>query len=113
MSDDPIFHLAISSDWNDCNGDYRISTVGKSLDEVGFVHCSTASQVQQTADLFYRGREDVTLLEIDPRNLTAPLKYEQASDGQSYPHVYGPITFECVVSATPLKVGQDGRMKIG
>ena len=63
-----IFHLALVDEWRaaESTGDYRRSTLEESLDEVGFIHCSFATQVQATADRYYRGRRDVVLLTIDP-----------------------------------------------
>ena len=108
-----IYHLALAADWDEAAGEYRVSTLGRSLDEVGFVHCSTAAQVQGIADLVYHGRDDVMLLTIDPQRLVAPVRYEKAPDGNLYPHVYGPIPRSAVLSATPLVAGADGRLSLG
>jgi uncharacterized protein (DUF952 family) len=61
-----IYHLAVLAGWDASASEYRGSTLGRSLDDVGFIHCSTASQVRQVADLVYAGRDDVVLLTIDP-----------------------------------------------
>ncbi|WP_144649447.1 DUF952 domain-containing protein [Bacillus cereus] len=47
----------------------------------------------------YKG--NTLLLTIDPILLKADIKYELASNGQEYPHVYGVIHIESVVSVTP------------
>jgi glutathione S-transferase len=46
-----IYHLAVLADWDASASEYRGSTLGRSLDEVGFVHCCTESQVRQVSDL--------------------------------------------------------------
>jgi glutathione S-transferase len=112
MRAEPIYHLAVLADWDDAAGEYRGSTLGRSLDEVGFVHCSTASQVRQVADLLYSGRDDVVLLKIDPGRLSVPVLHEKVG-GKSFPHIYGPVPREAVISATPLRAGGDGRLEIG
>lgn len=64
-----IYHLALRGEWLetlDAGTGYRRSTLGLSLADVGFIHCSFADQVQAIADAVYRGRSDVVLLEIDP-----------------------------------------------
>ena len=63
-----IYHLALRNEWEEAverNGPYRRSTLGRSLDDEGFIHCSFAHQVEMIADLVFRGR-DVVLLTIDP-----------------------------------------------
>jgi uncharacterized protein (DUF952 family) len=92
--------------------EYRGSTFGGSLDDVGFIHCSTARQVRQVADLLYRGRHDVVLLKIDPGRLSVPILHEKVG-AESFPHIYGPVPKAAVISATPLSAGEDGRLEIG
>src|SRR5581483_4991965 len=60
-----IFHLAVAADWEAAGDEYRMSTVGRTLDDEGFVHCSYAGQVEATAARFYAGSDDVLLLTID------------------------------------------------
>ena len=75
-----IFHLALADEWRAAEGEgaYRRSTVERSLDEEGFIHCSFAGQVQGTADRYYRGRIDVVLLTIDPSCLQVEVRVENA-----------------------------------
>jgi uncharacterized protein (DUF952 family) len=101
------------AEWNDGAGEYRGSTLGKSLDEVGFVHASTAAQVRRIAELLYRGRDDVVLLKIDPDRLTVPVRYEEVAGGERFPHIYGPVPRSAVISATPLRCREDGNLDLG
>jgi len=50
-----LYHLALREDWDDAlsDGVYRRSTLGRSLEEEGFIHCSHREQVQKIADLLY------------------------------------------------------------
>jgi glutathione S-transferase len=113
---DRLFHLAIDVDWIaalQSDGCYRASTVGRSLDDEGFVHCSFASQLQATADRFYAGRRDVLLLAIDPLRLDVPVRVEPApGTGERYPHVYGPIPVDAVVWAQPVPLGPSGLLDL-
>jgi len=111
-----LFHLAIDVDWLEAlrtDGRYRTSTVGRSLDEVGFVHCSFAEQVQITADRFYAGRRDVLLLAIDPTRLDVPVRVESPpGTDERFPHVYGAITVDAVVWAQPVPLGPTGLLDV-
>jgi glutathione S-transferase len=112
VSSTPVYHLALAVDWDATSLTYDRSTLGKSLDEVGYVHASTAGQVKQIADLVYRGRSDVLLLKIDPDLLDVPVRYEEAEGGERFPHIYGPVPKAAVVSVTPLRCGADGLLEL-
>lgn len=105
--DQPIYHLALREPWEAAvarHEPYRRSTVDASLDEEGFIHCSFHDQVQAVADRFYGGRTDVVLLTIDPSRLGVEVKVENG-----YPHIYGPLPIEAVVSVEPVACDKDGR----
>jgi len=107
-----IYHIAVQSEWARAAGSYR----APSLDHEGFIHCSTAEQVMDVANAFYRGRADLVLLEIDAEKLTSPVEIEApASAGSSndatterFPHVYGPINTDAIVTVLHLSPGPDG-----
>jgi glutathione S-transferase len=107
--------LALESDWTHAQGagDYRVSTIGRLLDDVGYIHCSFDHQVQQVADAFYRGRSDVLLLTIDESKLTSPIREENAEGTNVvFPHIYGPLNLDAVVSARRLGQASDGTLSI-
>lgn len=109
--DEPLYHLALRADWSSARargGPYDTSTIGASLEEVGFIHLSFAGQVDATARRFYVGREDVVLLRIDPARLLDPVRVEPAEGDDGFPHLYGALPLDAVVSAVPLQLGDDG-----
>lgn len=112
--DDRIYHVALATDWTAAaEGEYRMSTLGKTLEEQGFIHCSYRHQVQPVADAFYRGRDDVVLLVIDPARLRAPVQAENLDGGTDpFPHIYGPLNVDAVVAAVPVTHKADGRLHI-
>jgi glutathione S-transferase len=107
---DPIYHLALPDDWAEAvaAGRYTVSTRGSTLDAVGFIHCSTASQIGGVFDRFYRDVADLLVLTIDPRRLDADVRYEPPAPGidECFPHVYGPIPIEAVVDVAPFDGGR-------
>jgi uncharacterized protein (DUF952 family) len=101
-----IFHITTQTDWEaaQANGEY----VADSLRLEGFIHCSTLAQVIPVANNFYKGQNDLILLMIEPTLLSSDLKWEAPSGGtpppgvpvgDQFPHVYGPINLDAVVSA--------------
>lgn len=110
--DDLIYHLALEDEWSSAvstGDDYRRSTLGRSLEQVGFIHCSFAGQVQATADRLYRGRNDVVLLSIDPALVPAEIRVESLEGGaDAFPHIYGPLPVASVLAADRLVPGGGG-----
>lgn len=107
-----LLHLAVAAEWERAlsSGEYDRSTIDTSLAEEGFIHCSFPEQVQATADRYYRGRDDIVLLVVDPGLLDVDVVVEAASSGERFPHVYGPIPVGAVTSARPVPFGPDGRL---
>lgn len=93
-SNEHILHLVSREDWERARAgpDYR----GDTLDREGFIHCSTRNQIVKTANRFYPGRTDLLLLCIDPKKVTAEIRYEPAEDNERFPHIYGPLNLEAV-----------------
>jgi uncharacterized protein (DUF952 family) len=111
-----IYHLALAADWDAAvaTGEYRVSTLGRTLQQEGFLHASTASQVRGVAEALYAGvREQLVLLTIDERRLTVPLQWDAVpGSAEPFPHLYGPLDVGAVVLATPLLRDDQGRLEI-
>jgi glutathione S-transferase len=101
---DPIFHLAMPDDWAGAfdSGSYRTSTRGRSLDEVGFIHCSRRDQLEATANTFYADVDQLVLLTIDPSRVDAEIIDEPPEPGSElrFPHLYGELPVHAVTTAT-------------
>jgi uncharacterized protein (DUF952 family) len=100
---EPIFHIAEKDAWEAAQGagEYCISTRGKTLSEVGFIHCSHRDQVEGVAKAAYGGAGPLVLLTIDPGLVTAAIKEESAGGTETFPHIYGPLPLGAVVAVTP------------
>lgn len=93
----PILHITSQADW--AAAQVAGSYTADSLASQGFIHCSTAEQVLLVANSFFRGRNDLLLLEIDPARLSAELRYEESEPGMLFPHIYGPLNLDAVTAA--------------
>lgn len=96
----PIHHIALLAEWQAAHdtGSYRRSTLGQSLDDVGFIHCSTTEVWPATLERFYAGcDEPLVLLTIDPALVEAEIEVE---DG--FPHIYGPLPVAAVTGVEPI-----------
>lgn len=70
----------------------------ESLASEGFIHCSFQNQLDQVLKRYYTDSERVLLLEIDPERLTSELKVEPSTNNELYPHIYGAINRDAIVS---------------
>ena len=96
-----IFHVVKQSNWQKAvqQGFYEAD----SLALEGFIHASTAEQVQGVLTRYYTGQTNLLLLHIDEAKLTAPLKYELApSVNEEFPHIHGRLNLYAVVKVEKL-----------
>ena len=110
-----IFHLATARAWADsfASGEYRESTLGATLEQVGFIHASYANQVRGVADAFYQGRDDIVLLVIDPARVGVEIREElDPGSGQYFPHLFGALPVVAVVAAPSVGQLPDGRLDL-
>ena len=99
-------------------GEYRAA----SLATEGFMHCSQLQQVVGVANAFYAGQRGLALLVIDPARLQAALRYEAPvhphtsaaapAATELFPHLYGALNFDAVVSVLDLPVDAHGKFAL-
>jgi len=80
-----------------------------SLQEEGFIHCSTPEQLLIPANALFRGQSDLVILCIDARQVPHPIIYEDCyGSGHQFPHVYGAVPWESIVQVLPFPPEEDG-----
>lgn len=97
-----IVHITTKEDWKRAQSNRKY--IASSLDNEGFIHCSTVRQAVDTANLFFKGQKGLILLCIDENRLKSELKYEDPTGGRKhdpnvgklFPHIYGPINLDAV-----------------
>lgn len=72
-----------------------------SLSREGFVHASFRDEVQESARRYFPPGQALTVLQIDPRRLRAPLVLCDTPRGPM-PHVHGPIDGAAIAARLPL-----------
>ena len=91
-----LFHILPAEDWAEAQaaGVYAPA----SMETDGFIHCSTAAQVQGTLDNFFGGQKGLLLLCIAAPKVTAEIRFEDLYEaGQDFPHIYGSLNMDAVV----------------
>ena len=111
-----ICHITTRAAWEAARAGTEFRT--PEFEQYGFVHCSTPEQVLLVLNAFFRGRNDLLLLIVNPARLKAEIRWE-LPDSKSgrlpgippdavFPHVYGPINLDAVVRTVDLEPTSTG-----
>lgn len=73
----------------------------------GFIHLSAGHQVAETARRHFGDQTEIWLIAVDARALGESLKWEISRGGEPFPHFYGELTLESVVSHRRVTRQQD------
>ncbi|GAB3765504.1 DUF952 domain-containing protein [Spirosoma pomorum] len=95
-----IYHVVSADDWAACED--QATYTAASLPAEGFIHLSEKEQVTGVLDRYYKGKQDLLLLHVDPEKLRSELKYERATNDEYFPHLYGPLNKDAVVAVETL-----------
>lgn len=109
-----LWHLAEEAHWVAAlrTGRYDRSTLGATLAEVGFIHCSYPEQLPGVVKAFYQKvTEPLVVLEVDPARLAdagVEVREEPAepADPSSprFPHLYAALPTSAVTRTRPAVV---------
>jgi uncharacterized protein (DUF952 family) len=78
----------------------------------GFIHLSSADQLEGTLGKHFAGQNDLVLLAVDTMRLGRSLRWEPSRGGALFPHFYGPLDFAALIWDEPLELGADGRHQL-
>jgi uncharacterized protein (DUF952 family) len=89
------------------------SFAGSPVDlEDGYIHLSTADQLEETIRKHYAGQDGLQLVAIDLDALGDAVKWEPSRGGALFPHIYGSITLDVVVAYSALQYEPDGPIRL-
>jgi len=112
-----IFHVTTRAEWEaaEAAGSYRMSTKGATLDEVGFIHASSAEQLPVVASFLYGDSpEPLVVLELDDdgiRDSGIRIPWEDGGAGELFPHIYGAVDTALVTAVRPADFDGDGVLR--
>jgi uncharacterized protein (DUF952 family) len=131
-----IYKLLTRAEWEAARAEGAYRGSAHDLRD-GFIHFSTAAQLEGTARKYFAGVADLVLLAVDTAALAerptphtleqgkahatpsplpggegqgegSRLRWEPARDGSLFPHLYSALPTASVKSATPIPLGPDG-----
>lgn len=113
---DVLLHLCSPTEWRAALDTGVVAS--PSLHDAGFVHLSTADQVELPAGRLFPGRQDMVLLAVDPARLDRAgieVRWEPGVPGDPeamrFPHAYGAVPVTAVLAVLPYRPDDDGRFR--
>ena len=105
-----VYKVCTNEDWKEAKkkGKYEGSQKDK---KDGFIHFSDKEQLKETLNKFFFKQKNLTLLKIDALKLEN-LIYEQISDGNMFPHLYGPLEISNVIAEYKIDLRENGSHNI-
>ena len=86
--------------------------LGSSKDiQDGYIHFSGQDQIVSTLKKYYSGINNLILLKVETLKLDH-LVWEQASDGNFFPHLYSPLDLSSVVNEFEITLDNSGTHKL-
>ena len=101
-----IFKIVDIDEWKKAKDSGTYSGSSKDTED-GFIHFSGEDQVKGTLEKYYSKQENLVLLKVETLKLDH-LIWEQASDGNMFPHLYSSLDLSNVVDEYEITIGEDG-----
>jgi uncharacterized protein (DUF952 family) len=102
-----IYKICPASAWREAE---RQGVFHGSADDLrdGFIHFSTAPQVEGTARKHFAGQAGLFLIAIDAEALGDALRWEVSRGGELFPHLYGDLDLGHVTAVMDMRTRPDG-----
>ncbi|WP_404338906.1 DUF952 domain-containing protein [Sphingomonas sp. MMS12-HWE2-04] len=78
----------------------------------GYIHLSTAAQLQETLDKHFAGQDGLWLAAVDLEVLGDAVRWEPSRGGQLFPHIYGALPLDAVLAYSELHYEADGSLRL-
>ena len=101
-----IYKICSKSDLQEAKNKGQFVGSKKDLDD-GYIHFSGEEQVVETLKKYYLNQKDLILLKVETLKLDH-LIWEQASDGNMFPHLYSPLELSNVIDEFEISLREDG-----
>ena len=94
MASSLVYHICTRFSWNN-QADSKVY-IHDSLAIENFIHCSEEHQIKVVLDRYFQGQNNLLRLTIDTAKLVSRLQYDEAQNGDKFPHIYGSINKEAI-----------------
>ena len=100
-----IYHIVLPETWKRFDGTPTYEA--ESLHTEGFIHCSYEGQLEAVISRYYANAERIVVLKLDTEKLRSKLVSEPSTNGEIYPHVYGPLNTDAVVGIEERQIASE------
>ena len=101
-----VYKICTKSEWQEVKNKGQFKGSKKDLED-GYIHFSSEDQVEETLKKFYSNQKDLILLKVNTLKLDH-LIWEQASDGNMFPHLHSLLDISKVVDEFEITLNNDG-----
>ena len=105
-----IFKIVDIDEWKKAKDSGTYSGSSKDIED-GFIHFSGEDQVKGTLEKYYSKQENLVLLKVETLKLDH-LIWEQASDGNMFPHLYSSLDVSSIISEFEIILEEDGSHRL-
>lgn len=107
MKPDCIYKVFTRDQWGDAQANLLFTGAPVDLAD-GFIHFSTAAQVEETVAKHFRGQTNLILATFNASDFGDALKWEVSRGGDLFPHLYDKLDITKCVSSYELEDAADG-----
>ena len=101
----PVYKICDAALWREAEEIGQFT--GAEIDiKDGFIHLSTRSQVEETAEKHFKFAKNLVLVKIDPQDLN--LVWETSRGGDLFPHLYEKMSMKAILAVEPLVLSEAG-----
>ena len=100
-----IYKIIDKNDWHKARISGSYSGSSKDIKD-GYIHFSGEDQVLGTLKKYYKNEKNLVLLKVETLNLDH-LLWEQASDGNMFPHLYSSLKTSNVIQEFEIKLEKE------
>ena len=101
-----IYKICTKTEWLNAKKEGKFLGSKKDIED-GFIHFSNKDQLRETLNKYFLNDIDLVLLKVDALKLNN-LIYEQASDGNMFPHLYAHLDVSHVCNDYEINVDEEG-----
>lgn len=111
MADAAAYKILLGPEMAALEADGRFAGAPVDLAD-GYIHMSTAAQLDETVAKHFAGRDDLHIVAVDLSVLGEALAWEASRGGALFPHLYGALTLDAVIAYGPLEREDDGSIRL-
>ena len=105
-----IYKIIDKNEWQKVKDSGTYLGSSKDLED-GYIHFSGEDQVKGTLKKFFYKQKNLILLKVDTLKLDN-LLWEQASDGNMFPHLYPSLGVSSIISEFEIILEEDGSHRL-